>query len=417
MCRICLSVTLSLTGSANVADPYRPALLPATLGLSIRMIHAANKTRGEQFAAGQPWNDLRCVHTRWGAIRFRGAFRIRISVFALLLLAVTNTMLFDGNAGAAPAQPLNYFHNQVWSTEDGLPQASVHALLQSHEGYLWIATEGGVARFDGQNFVVFSHASVPAFVTDDVSCLAEDGSGDLWFGTSDGLVRKHGEEFRRFSSQDGLPSDDIVALGAGTNGLLVLTTGGLASWRDGHFKPVASNDVIGGIAESQAGPVLVSKKGGLYRWQAGHLVSIWQGGSAVVGAALGGHQSIWTYGSDFVKLSSPTETKTWRTGVELPGNRVQALFLDPHGRAWIGTNRGMVSIDAGPDSAVHEYEALRGESVLSVLVDREGDLWVGTEASGLHGLQPRKFATLPGSISEAVTTVAGGRGRDVFWNA
>jgi signal transduction histidine kinase/streptogramin lyase len=315
-------------------------------------------------------------------------------------------LFFGISAHADPVQAPNYFHHQVWSTEDGLPQASVHALLQSHEGYLWIATEGGVARFDGQSFVVFSHATVPAFVSDDMSCLAEDGSGDLWFGTSDGLVRKHGEEFRRFSSKDGLLSDQILGLAADSSDVLVLTTGGLAILKGGRFEPVAASDDITGLAETELGPVLVSRKGGVYRWDKEQLVSLSQSGLAILGAALGKNQTVWTYGSDFVQLSSPAQTKTWRNGVDLPGNRVQALYVDGQGTAWIGTNRGLVSVGAAPGSPVHEYGALGGESVLSVLVDREGDLWIGTEASGLHALQPRKFATVPGSTSEAVTTVA-----------
>jgi len=326
-----------------------------------------------------------------------------------LLAFVVFTILLTTDARAYPRQTPNYFHHQVWSTEDGLPQASVHALLQSHEGYLWIATEDGAARFDGQSFRVLNHATVPAFASNDVSSLAEDQSGDLWFGTSDGLVRKHGEEYRRFSARDGLPSEEIVALAATPNDLLVLTSAGLAVWQHDHFERIATNEVISGLAGTERGSILVSKKGDVYRWNRGQLLAVvpgMQDGPAVLGVAVRDEQAIWTFGSNFVQLSSPAQKRIWQTGVDLPGNHVQALYVDRRGRAWIATNRGLVSIEAAPGSAVQESEALRGESVLSVCVDREGDLWVGTEASGLHVLQPRKFATAPGSNSEAVTTIA-----------
>ena len=192
----------------------------------------------------------------------------------LMLASMVTTVLLSIDARAYPRQSPNYFHHQVWSTEDGLPQASVHALLQSHEGYLWIATEEGAARFDGQSFRVLNHATVPAFATSDMSSLAEDQSGDIWFGTSDGLVRKHGEDYRRFSEPDGLPSDEIVALAASPSDLLVLTTGGLAAWKHDHFERIATDEVITGLAGTERGTILISNKGGVYLWNHGQLLAI-----------------------------------------------------------------------------------------------------------------------------------------------
>lgn len=315
-------------------------------------------------------------------------------------------------------QPVpDYFHHQVWTTEDGLPQASVHAVLQSREGYLWVATEGGVARFDGQSFAVFSHATVPAFTSDDISCLAEDRAGDLWFGTSDGLVRRHGEQYRRFSERDGLPSDEILSLAASATDLLVLTTAGAAHWQRDHFEAIRSSEVFTGLSGTQRGLVLVSSKGAAYRWADGQLSALavaTEESAPLLGVAIS-ERTVWSFGSNFVQASSPFERKRWRIGVDLPGSRVQALYVGPHDAAWIGTNRGLVYVDITPGSPVRDYESLRGESVLSLYTDREGDLWVGTEASGLHVFQPRKFATVPGSSPEAVTTVArGARGMMYF---
>ena len=53
---------------------------------------------------------------------------------------------------ASTGQTSSNLGHQAWSTENGLPQNSVHAIFQSRDGYLWIATEGGVARFNGLEF-------------------------------------------------------------------------------------------------------------------------------------------------------------------------------------------------------------------------------------------------------------------------
>lgn len=331
-----------------------------------------------------------------------------LQYFGAPLACLVTAMLCGAIACAQARQVPDYFHHQEWSTEEGLPQASVHALLQGREGYLWIATEDGAARFDGQSFRVLNHTTVPEFTSNDVSCLAEDQGGNLWFGTSDGLVRKHAGQYRHFSEKDGLPSDEILALAAGPNDLLVLTTGGLATWNRDHFERAAVNEPITGLVASEQEPVLVSSKGNVYRWNHGRLVFVSpaaQPRRMLLGAAIGNRQAIWTYGSNFVQFSSPSQRKIWQVGVDLPGTRVQTLYVDPKGKAWIGTNRGLVSIEDTPGFPVRESVSFHGESILSLCVDREGDLWVGTEASGLHVMQPRKFATAPGSDSEAVTTI------------
>ena len=110
-----------------------------------------------------------------------------------------------------------------------LPQNSVHAILQTHDGFLWVATEGGLARFDGLNFSVFQQANEPAFTSDDVCCLAEDARDALWIGTADGLLRESGGRFERFGVKEGLPSSTILDVAADADGsVLVLTAMGVA---------------------------------------------------------------------------------------------------------------------------------------------------------------------------------------------
>src|ERR1700709_2657697 len=86
------------------------------------------------------------------------------------------------------AQNLKYLSQQSWSTEEGLPQSSVHSIVQTTDGYLWLATESGLVRFDGFTFQTFDRGNQPAFVSDDVCCLAADGNR-LWIGTADGILR------------------------------------------------------------------------------------------------------------------------------------------------------------------------------------------------------------------------------------
>ena len=88
--------------------------------------------------------------------------------------------------GATTAEPLASLHQQVWRTEDGLPQNTVPAILQSRDGYLWAGTELGLVRFDGQHFTVFDRRNTPELKSNFVDALLEDHRGNLWIGTAGG---------------------------------------------------------------------------------------------------------------------------------------------------------------------------------------------------------------------------------------
>src|SRR4030095_392229 len=62
-----------------------------------------------------------------------------------------------------------------WTTETGMPQNTVRCLVQTRDGYLWIGTRAGLARFDGVRFSVFSRATTPVMANDNCVALAEDG--------------------------------------------------------------------------------------------------------------------------------------------------------------------------------------------------------------------------------------------------
>src|SRR4051794_31221929 len=77
-----------------------------------------------------------------------------------------------------------------WTADDGLPQNSVYGIVQTHDGYLWLATLDGLARFDGVHFKVFNKSNSPGIINNRFVSLFETAGGDLWGGTEEsGAVR------------------------------------------------------------------------------------------------------------------------------------------------------------------------------------------------------------------------------------
>ncbi len=83
-----------------------------------------------------------------------------------------------------------------WTADDGLPQNSIYGIVQTGDGYLWLATVDGLARFDGLRFTVFNRSNSPGIVNNRFISLFEAADGDLWAGTEEsGVVRYHQRQF------------------------------------------------------------------------------------------------------------------------------------------------------------------------------------------------------------------------------
>src|SRR5207245_5136267 len=163
--------------------------------------------------------------------------QLTVCILALLLLlgfGCRQALALD------PTLDLSQFNRQVWLTENCLPQNTVHSITQSKNGYLWIATEEGLARFDGVKFTVFDKQNTPELKSNDIRVLLEDRRGALWIGTTDGLVRLVDSKFTAFTTRDGLPSNVIDALCEDPDdSLWVATATGIVRFSDSVFAPFA----------------------------------------------------------------------------------------------------------------------------------------------------------------------------------
>src|SRR5436305_2109784 len=119
---------------------------------------------------------------------------------------------------AAQSPASAHFVIDRWNTETGLPQNSVNAILQSRDGYLWLATLGGVARFDGTSFFALTTRDHPELRSDRVRALAQDRAGRIWIGTEEGLSRYDHNHLRTYTADSGLPARIVTALAPAADG-------------------------------------------------------------------------------------------------------------------------------------------------------------------------------------------------------
>jgi ligand-binding sensor domain-containing protein len=135
--------------------------------------------------------------------------RILVSQLLAAVLWIYSAATFALNPRAAVSQ----FGADAWRTKDGLPELAVQALLEADDGYLWVGTQEGLARFDGLNFEVFNRANSSVFSSDFITALAQDRDHSSWIGTRNGVVvRSAGKDFRTLDSHDDNAITDVAAI-------------------------------------------------------------------------------------------------------------------------------------------------------------------------------------------------------------
>jgi ligand-binding sensor domain-containing protein len=359
-----------------------------------------------------------------------------------------------------PVQSLRQYGQQLWQTDNGLPQNTVHSIRQTRDGYLWLATDGGLVRFDGIDFTLFDRRSTPQLRSNLISALNETPDGTLWVATADGLLRRSQGSLEVLGAANGLPPGPIagvvpagpasvwlltpegVAFGAGDRFALLHDLDGPLSERDG--RPVAAGAPDGSLWLATARNVVQLRDGRIVTTLPGSadLVAIAHDGSlwlAREGALLhyqnrtlmpvplripasekqrasdnpiralyaGQSGAIYVATASALGILSSSGTFAWKTASDgLPAGRILHLFEDRQGTLWISTEDTVARYAGG------RVEALRARSgaagIESFYEDREGNLWLGTDAAGLLELREQRFTTLTtsdGLPGDAIRTV------------
>ena len=159
---------------------------------------------------------------------------------------------------------------RIWQTDEGLPQNSVYAIAQTSDGFLWVGTHEGLARFDGVRFTVVDADAAPELKQGWITALHAARDGSLWIACDGfGATRLKDGTFTRYAETNGLPNNQTRCFAEGRDGSIwVGTEGGLARWQGDEIKSFTDKsglpDIsIRGICEDQHGIMRVATRRGL----------------------------------------------------------------------------------------------------------------------------------------------------------
>ena len=338
---------------------------------------------------------------------------------------------------------------RAWTTKDGLPANYITEVLQTQDGYLWLATGGGLMRFNGFEFRVFSIEDLPGWKTGLIEKLYEGSDGALWFSSQTGeLGRFQDNTFTSFFREDESPVGyilDWLELEGGT--VWIATRTGAVRVQNGHVTTFTISDglpsnAIVGLGQNQQGDLTVTTGVSLARLKGDRFVAYgpsFTPGDILAGTYLPEEDTWWLRpkGAGSVQILSGRGEVVPVPG-ELQGIRILFMQRDDQGMLWLITPIGMFSwkgsiltrysaaqglpsdlvgpiyegrhekfyLSAGPAEHSDFVQFAEGrfttfdfrayldyDYVTGIHEDTEGNVWVGTNA-GLLCLTPRKIKAL-----------------------
>jgi len=327
-----------------------------------------------------------------------------LAVVVLLLALMVQTWAARAADLGSPKDSLTQFKIDTWQTEQGLPLNAVQSLFQTRDGYLWVGTGGGLARFDGVRFTTFDSAQAPDMASQPIFGMMEDAQGNLWIGHSKGAALYRNGVFQVGISQEVTASRRVWSFAQAADGVIwAATENGLVRWEQGRTKlyqqadGLPTNRLRSVAFDTQGALWIGTTGGGLVSFRDGKFQTYNPGNGfphlevrAVLANPAGG---IWaaTAGAGLVHVDNG-KFHRYTIADGLPTDQLTSLALDAQGALWIGTwGEGVSRWSGGRFTSVSTGGGLAGGHIWSVQRDREGSVWVGTWAGGLNRLRNRSF--------------------------
>jgi ligand-binding sensor domain-containing protein/signal transduction histidine kinase len=355
------------------------------------------------------------------------------SKFHCILLFVSLWLAATWHGRAADSTN-SLFTVDVWDSEDGLPQNSIISMVQTRDGYLWLGTLNGLVRFDGQRgqrLLVLDESNTPGLKSSRIVHLFEDSSRRLWIGTeSTGIaVMENGKVTSppELSQEGAFRKLSASCEDSDGNVWLYCANGELWKYANGRYSAfyyyLQDTNVSRPLISERGGPVWVGSES--------HLCAV---GQVFSGSALAlpcaeeftignlnfllpsrksgywrfvdGRIQKWTTNHFDFELSQ----YLWNKNI-----KVTAACEDRQGNLIVGTHgEGVFWFDAEGKCSQVSIKDNVSNFILSLLVDQEGTLWVGTDGGGLNRVKKKLFSTLAGTEGKVVQTVAADK-EDGFW--
>lgn len=298
-------------------------------------------------------------------------------------------ILLLASALSLQAQQFNF---RNWSLEQGLPQSQVNDILQDHKGQLWVATLGGLSRFDGSTFHTYTKRD--GMSSNSIECLLQDSRHHLWIGTRDkGLMLLSGKSLHAYSVETGLPSGGVHSIAEDNFGTIwAATDSGVYYLARDKFvlyvelPRIRFNDIIfTATNELWAG----SDSQGIFRIYSKSKIHYTANNSGLPGNKVNvinesPDGSVWVGTAQGVAIFRHNQLRGLEFPPGLASLDVTDFTTDTYGHRWLSfRDKGVLKYDGKEFQHLTRFSGLRTDRTNSITTDREGNIWIGTTGHGL----------------------------------
>lgn len=281
-----------------------------------------------------------------------------------------------------------------WNTDDGLTSESANRIIQTEDGYIWIATYTGLHRFDGKNFTVFNsqNSTIPS---SNVLTLGISPEGELWIGTLHGVVKYENGEFKVPKELDKVSNFGVEDMLFTKDGTLWFSTKSnhLFQYQQGRLKEFTH---IFEIGNSTVQSMAEDFEGNIFFGTDDSQLIVYPKSKEVrkieLGADINGVNNLHT-DEELIYIGTGRGLFVWNgEGISkspiLPNTTINTLIADNTNTLWIGTMRGLFRYEETSNQldSLNEQSGMPNNIVQDLLFDQEGNLWVGTYRSGIFFL-------------------------------
>lgn len=348
------------------------------------------------------------------------------------------------------------YRSMQWTADSGLPQNSVRGIVQTPDGFIWVATLNGVARFDGIRFTVFDKSNTPGISSSRFVSMVHGSGGDLWLASEDNnIVRYHGGHFTTLGAASGIRPQSVGSLTADRQGgVWVGSDEKVYHWvaatqhferepfstEDLHFRPLWW--VGTGFWTLRGRDLLCFSRGQLKSYALPKGLDAEQ----IRGVAVGADGAVWLGTHDgrlgqvvdgkYVVRRGGIEThfvnsarKDWKVEISQNFSRTltfpsggidrgiqyNVIILDNEDNTWVGSeDQGLFRIQKQSIGTLSSTQGLASDNVYPVMRSRTGDIWVGSWPAGLSRIHNGKVVStftetngLPGLVTALAEDNAG----------
>jgi signal transduction histidine kinase/ligand-binding sensor domain-containing protein len=313
----------------------------------------------------------------------RGASRTQAKAYSTLILLACCPCASALN----PSLDINQYAHKAWTVRDGFFKGNIYSIAQTPDGYLWLATEFGLVRFDGVRSVPWEPPAGEHLPSSNIRQLVSARDGRLWIGTLKGMASWKDGKLTQYRELAGLYVETVLEDREGTiwAGAYATPAGRLCAIRSGTVRCYGEDGSFGlgviSLYEDSRGNLWAGALTGLWRWRPGpprnyampDLVytsqTVTEGdNAALLIATTGGIRQLVDGKAEVFPL--PGAARQFKPG---------KLLRDRDGGLWIGTlDRGLVHVHQGKTDSFTQSDGLSGDLISHFLEDREGNIWVAS---------------------------------------